>query len=494
MSYNFPSTPRPRYCVVRPNGMIAPMIPIDELPGWLQIFNWPSDILLGLEPVSNRSIQRNDEYHVICHNCANSVGYLSDQTFSSSSATKSRRGLFPEPAECLVIPRGKPFLSNEHVFTATDETDSEVVPDTPMSAPEVLQTQAISFSRYFSTRSTDEEVLEGSRRSPIPAKCLQRKSDTPASSVHSADDSSSKLSIQSEAEMFLMTLSDSPVLGSHPDTPASSVHSADNPGSDISIISEAEIYMVALRDSPLLGPLPETPASSLYFADNSSSNASVSSEAPVLGSHSETSTLPSSVDLTDDYDSDDSEDSCHSPARSAQIDDEIDGFPAILQADLDSLCFVSRGEPIVSDEYQPELESLKDFDNSLAAKMDTAIFSDLEDVADFGEFALEEETSTCAHLHMKSKSKRSNIRSMVHKTHSMAHHHVHGGRCRRRANIVGTMVSVEEAESKPEQLNSYTRRRDRRERRIQGKKGTNSHGQYHHMVMVHGSHSPKPHR
>ncbi|KAJ5114994.1 hypothetical protein NUU61_000753 [Penicillium alfredii] len=68
--------PRPRFCIFRPGGLLAPLIPVDELPSWLQICNWSPDMYMGLQPVSLSFIQREGEYDVICHHCSSSVDSL----------------------------------------------------------------------------------------------------------------------------------------------------------------------------------------------------------------------------------------------------------------------------------------------------------------------------------------------------------------------------------------------------------------------------------
>lgn len=107
--------PRPRFCIFRPGGQLAPLIPADELPSWLHIGNFESDLNAALQPVSLSFIPREGEYDVICHNCSSSVDSLhqsmsernsdsqSPQSASSSSQTKSCPGaFFTQTAECDV--------------------------------------------------------------------------------------------------------------------------------------------------------------------------------------------------------------------------------------------------------------------------------------------------------------------------------------------------------------------------------------------------------
>lgn len=70
-------------------------------------------------------------------------------------------------------------------------------------------------------------------------------------------------------------------------------------------------------------------------------------------------------------------------------------------------------------------------------------------------------------------------------------------RRRRRAAKTDNIVSepkAEPPEPKPEQVNSATRRRDRRERMAQGKNDKNSGDSYWHMMMIPGLGSGAPHR
>ncbi|OOQ81780.1 hypothetical protein PEBR_43154 [Penicillium brasilianum] len=107
--------PRPRFCIFRPGGQLAPLIPADELPSWLHIGNFGPDLNAALQPVSLSFIPREGEYDVICHNCSSSVDSLhqsmsernsdsqSPQSASSSSQTKSCPGaFFTQTAECDV--------------------------------------------------------------------------------------------------------------------------------------------------------------------------------------------------------------------------------------------------------------------------------------------------------------------------------------------------------------------------------------------------------
>ncbi|CAL5866216.1 uncharacterized protein PFLUO_LOCUS423 [Penicillium psychrofluorescens] len=64
--------PRPRFCLLRPGGVMAPLIPMDELPSWLQVGLSP-DMCVGLQPASLTFIPREGEYEVVCSHCSSSV-------------------------------------------------------------------------------------------------------------------------------------------------------------------------------------------------------------------------------------------------------------------------------------------------------------------------------------------------------------------------------------------------------------------------------------
>jgi hypothetical protein len=81
-----PHQVRPKFCIIRPGGLWTPLIPLDELPGWLEFCNWGPDFQLGLYPVSMSSIPRDREYDVACRHCSHSVDSL-HQSFSEREAS-----------------------------------------------------------------------------------------------------------------------------------------------------------------------------------------------------------------------------------------------------------------------------------------------------------------------------------------------------------------------------------------------------------------------
>lgn len=70
----FPNShPSPRFCILRPGGTLTPLIPADELPHWLQISNFTPEMFMGLKPVSLNAIPRDGEYDFICNHCSSSA-------------------------------------------------------------------------------------------------------------------------------------------------------------------------------------------------------------------------------------------------------------------------------------------------------------------------------------------------------------------------------------------------------------------------------------
>jgi hypothetical protein len=73
---NFIIRPRPRFCILRPGGFWTPLIPLDELPSWLEICNWAPDMYMGMYPASMTFMPREGEYDVLCHHCSHGVDSL----------------------------------------------------------------------------------------------------------------------------------------------------------------------------------------------------------------------------------------------------------------------------------------------------------------------------------------------------------------------------------------------------------------------------------
>ncbi|KAJ5886791.1 uncharacterized protein N7473_009465 [Penicillium subrubescens] len=92
--------PQPRFCIFRPGGRLAPLIPADELPSWLHIGNFGPDLTAALQPVSLSFIPREGEYDVICHHCSSSVDSLHQSTSERNSDSQSPQSATSQTRSC----------------------------------------------------------------------------------------------------------------------------------------------------------------------------------------------------------------------------------------------------------------------------------------------------------------------------------------------------------------------------------------------------------
>lgn len=65
--------PVPRFFVFRPNWVRVPLIPIDELPSWLVFCNWNPFMHAEMQAASWNIVPREGEYDILCHHCTSSV-------------------------------------------------------------------------------------------------------------------------------------------------------------------------------------------------------------------------------------------------------------------------------------------------------------------------------------------------------------------------------------------------------------------------------------
>ncbi|KAJ5289101.1 hypothetical protein N7478_002131 [Penicillium angulare] len=205
--------PRPRFCVFRPGGLLAPLIPVDELPSWLQVCNWSPDMFMGLQPVSLSYIPREGEYDVICHHCSSSVDSLhqsiserneeSESPPSSASQPKSCPGAFFNSAPAggggssvAKIPMGFPFpVLGQPPFSATLQSPLLGVyganfPAMASQMPSPSSAPPKSPNIPRSSSSSSEGHLPELRGSLEQASA--KIPDTPATSVHSISNSHSQ--------------------------------------------------------------------------------------------------------------------------------------------------------------------------------------------------------------------------------------------------------------------------------------------------------------
>ena len=101
---NFILRPRPRFCILRPGGFWTPLIPLDELPSWLEICNWAPDMYMGMYPASMTFIPREGEYDVLCHHCSYGVDSL-HQSVSERGTSSVAADNDASAKDCPVSPK-----------------------------------------------------------------------------------------------------------------------------------------------------------------------------------------------------------------------------------------------------------------------------------------------------------------------------------------------------------------------------------------------------
>ncbi|OJZ89083.1 hypothetical protein ASPFODRAFT_204124 [Aspergillus luchuensis CBS 106.47] len=92
--------PFPNFYVYRPGYMVVPLIPLDELPSWIQVgdFDWgDSSLYEAMLPASFNCFPRIGEYDVICHHCYKDVdSYHRSVSERSDSMASSRASDLPK--------------------------------------------------------------------------------------------------------------------------------------------------------------------------------------------------------------------------------------------------------------------------------------------------------------------------------------------------------------------------------------------------------------
>ncbi|PWY68262.1 hypothetical protein BO83DRAFT_400720 [Aspergillus eucalypticola CBS 122712] len=92
--------PFPNFYVYRPGYMVVPLIPLDELPSWIQVgdFDWgDSSLYEAMLPASFNCFPRIGEYDVICHHCYKNVdSYHRSVSERSDSNASSRASDLPK--------------------------------------------------------------------------------------------------------------------------------------------------------------------------------------------------------------------------------------------------------------------------------------------------------------------------------------------------------------------------------------------------------------
>ncbi|OGM43908.1 hypothetical protein ABOM_005932 [Aspergillus bombycis] len=92
--------PYPRFYIIRPQGSFVPLIPVDELPTWIQVGNWDwndMSLFTAMAPASFSSIPRIGEYDVVCHHCSASLDSLHRSVSEQSGKTRHSSQYPPLP-------------------------------------------------------------------------------------------------------------------------------------------------------------------------------------------------------------------------------------------------------------------------------------------------------------------------------------------------------------------------------------------------------------
>ncbi|KAJ6133268.1 hypothetical protein N7471_008483 [Penicillium samsonianum] len=128
---NFLARPRPRFCILRPGGFWTPLIPLDELPSWLEICNWATDLYMGMYPASMTFIPREGEYDVVCHHCSHGVDSL-HQSISEREASSVAASNAASTKDC----------PEQHVSPNAQHNDA-------VSLPTVLHHSPLNHANHF---------------------------------------------------------------------------------------------------------------------------------------------------------------------------------------------------------------------------------------------------------------------------------------------------------------------------------------------------------
>ncbi|KAB8260250.1 hypothetical protein BDV32DRAFT_149731 [Aspergillus pseudonomiae] len=106
--------PYPRFYIIRPQGSFVPLIPVDELPTWIQVGNWDwndTSLFTAMAPASFSSIPRVGEYDVVCHHCNASLDGLHRSVSEQSGKTGNSAQYPPLPLTKLNQTYAGAFLS-----------------------------------------------------------------------------------------------------------------------------------------------------------------------------------------------------------------------------------------------------------------------------------------------------------------------------------------------------------------------------------------------
>ncbi|PWY68577.1 hypothetical protein BO94DRAFT_302258 [Aspergillus sclerotioniger CBS 115572] len=176
--------PFPCFYVYRPGYMVVPLIPLDELPGWIQVgdFNWADSALYEpMLPASFNCFPRVGEYDVICHHCYahvdsfhRSVSERSNSNASSRASNVPKSAAAAGPSKTAVLDR--PCILKHPPFEANFNTS-------PFVGMCFLKCK--TFWSNWCSRTQDEEALN-----PNPPDNHSSQHSSHHSSHHSSPPSS----------------------------------------------------------------------------------------------------------------------------------------------------------------------------------------------------------------------------------------------------------------------------------------------------------------
>lgn len=394
--------PRPRFCIVRPDGLQAPLIPLDELPSWLEIYEWGTEMFKEMRPVSLSAIPRDGEYDVICHHCSNSVDefHLSASLSASERSDVSPQSPVSQTQSCppgFFNPKGRKPLEAGPLLPAPEQSPFNVTLQSPFGGVLTLDVHGIATNR------------------PFLSDAFQKQLSPPSGSPSMSDPS-----------------------------PDESPHS--------------------LRESPEIKPSLQP---SLPDTDSRCNLASAMGSAVAKGKENQPAAQPPKV------------------ASSPVVEDADEVAAMISSAIAASLC----GKSVRSVKSVKSAASIKSADESVAsARSLTALVQRYEQVRQ--DRAPPRRTPRACSIPESVISKISiesgrSKGSPIHKAHNAAsRRHAKIRRRRRRADkakVSRPSSTVSSRKPKPEQMNSATKRRDRREKLVRGRKDKEANDQYWHM-------------
>ncbi|KAJ6031141.1 hypothetical protein N7540_001873 [Penicillium herquei] len=439
--------PRPRFCVFRPDGACAPLIPLDELPAWLQVRNWPPEMYMGLQPVTLSFIPREGEYDVFCNHCSSSVDSTHQSVSEKNEGTlspKSSASSASQTRSCPAALLGP--MTDPDASSSSAKIPMGVPVQIPGQPPLATSLQFPFIGLYGLSMPVMTPQNFGSCTAP------QRTSTSAASCGSGPDHPAPEL-----------TSSFDQTTAKKPDTPAVSVHSicsTDHPG--------LELESPGVRDR-----IVEATKSAAGLADQMKAAAAIATS---LCSMAEGS-VASEISLT------------------AAVEQ--------LKRRMSKKYSLSR-KTSVHDRKKPDIKSPKakrscpanPESNQLVQEWPTAKYFDPKDwdidwPDETKEYEIERVMSKPNSLHSSSK---------VHKVHSAVRRHAKFRRRRRRADkllqeadFLIPIDAIDEAmlaekEPTPEQPNSSTKRRERRERLADrlahGSNDADPRSRYWHMMAT----------